>query len=236
MIRYCLHGSTIVLNSRCYVVLLLSVALLMASGVSYGKTDLEPALEIYPIDAESSDIRFAIYRTGMLARFGHNHVISVGYFEGTVYLHPNVERSSVELVIPVDRLIVDDPALRREEGDAFSSEPSADDINGTRANMLGKRLLDADQYPIIRVKGRKGSSGQELESVLNLSVEFLGRVIELSVPVALRLKGDQLEASGAFRLTHDQLGMTPFSVMMGALQVADEMDVKYRIRAERIKN
>ena len=80
MIRYCLHESTIVLNSRCYVVLLLSVALLMASGVSYGKTDLEPSLEIYPIDAESSDIRFAIYRTGMLARFGHNHVISVGYF------------------------------------------------------------------------------------------------------------------------------------------------------------
>ena len=163
-------------------------------------------------------------------------MISVGHFEGAVYLHPNVEQSSVELVIPVDRLIVDDPVLRREEGDAFSSEPSTDDIAGTRANMLGKRFLDADQYPTVRVKGRKGSSGQELESVLNLSVEFLGRVIELSVPVALRLKGDQLEASGAFRLTHDQLGMTPLSVMMGALQVADEMDVKYRVRAERIKN
>jgi hypothetical protein len=207
----------------------------MANGVAHGQTDFEPVLEVYQIDAENSDIRFFIYRTGMLAPFGHNHVVSVGHFGGTVYLHPNVERSSVELVIPVDRLIVDDPVLRSEAGDEFSSKPSADDINGTRANMLGKRLLDANQYPIIRVKGRKGSSVQELESVLNLSVEFLGRVIELSVPVALRLKGDELEVSGAFRLTHGQLGMTPFSVMMGALQVADEMDVKYRVRAERIK-
>jgi hypothetical protein len=167
----------------------------------------------------------------MLARFGHNHVISVGHFGGTVHLHPNVERSSVELAIPVDRLILGDPVLRSEEGAEFSSKPSADDINRTRANMLGKRLLNAEQYPIIRAKGRKGSSGEELESVLNLSVEFLGRVIKLSVPVALRLKGNELDASGAFRLTHGQLCITPFRVMMGALQVADEMDVKYRVRA-----
>lgn len=72
--------------------------------------------------------------------------------------------------------------------------------------------------------------------MLNLSVEFLGRVIELSIPVALRLKGDELEASGVFRLAHSQLGITPFRVIMGVLQVADEMDVKYRVRAERIKN
>ena len=184
------------LNSRCHIVLLSFVALLMANGVAHGQTDFEPVLEVYQIDAESSDIRFSIYRTGMLAPFGHNHVVSVGHFGGTVYLHPNGQRSSVELVIPVDRLIVDDPVLRSEAGDEFSSKPSADDINGTRANMLGKRLLDANQYPIIRVKGRKGSSVQELESVLNLSVEFLGRVIKLSVPVALRLKGNELDEIG----------------------------------------
>ena len=223
-------------DSMYQVFLLLSVALLMSSGVAHGQTDFQLALDIYKIDAESSDIRFFIYRAGMLARFGHNHVISVGHFEGTVHLHPNVEQSSVELAIPVDLLIVDDPVLRSEEGREFSSEPSADDINGTRANMLGKGLLNAEQYPIIRVKGRKGSSGQDLESVLNLSVEFLGRVIELSIPVALRLKGDELEASGVFRLAHSQLGITPFRVIMGVLQVADEMDVKYRVRAERIKN
>ena len=132
-------------------------------------------------------------------------------------------------MIPVEQLIVDDPILISEARDEFFRNPSVDDINGTRANMLGKRLLNAQQHPIIRIKGRKDSSGQEVEFVLDLSVEFLRRVIELSVPVTFRLKGDELEVSGAFRLTHGQLGLTPFRMMIGSLQIADELDLQYRI-------
>ncbi len=220
-------------NTMHYIVSLFFFALLMASGVAHGQTDTSTESDVYRIDAESSDIRLLIYRAGLLARLGHNHVISVGHLEGTVYLHPDLGKSSVELEIPVDQLIVDDPVLRTEEGDQFSTELSETDINRTRDNMLGKRVLHAEQFPIITIKGRGLASE---EAMLDLSVELLGRVIELSVPVAFRLEGDELEASGTLRLSHGALGLTPFRVMMGALRVADEMDLKYRVRARRVRN
>ena len=127
-----------------HIVSLFFVALLMASGIAHGQTDTSTALEVYRVDAESSDIRLLIYRAGVLARLGHNHVISVVELEGRVYLHPNPELSSMEVQIPVDRLIVDDPVMRSEEGDGFSTELSKADINRTRANMLGRRLLNTE--------------------------------------------------------------------------------------------
>jgi hypothetical protein len=41
-----------------------------------------------------------------------------------------------------------------------------------------------------------------------------------------------VSASGEFDLTHTALGMMPFSVMLGALQVADGMKFVYNVRAD----
>ena len=141
----------------------------------------------------------------------------------------------MEVQIPVDRLIVDDPVIRSEEGDGFSTELSKADINRTRANMLVRRLLNAEQYPIITIRGR-GLAVEEQEAILNLSVDLLGRVIERLVPVVFRLEGDILEVSGTLRLSHGELGLTPFRVITGVLRVADEMDLKFRVRARRVRD
>ncbi len=212
------------------------IALLMASGIAHGQTDTSTALEVYRVDAESSDIRLLIYSTGPLARFGHNHVISVAHLEGTVRLHPNPEQSSMEVEIPVDQLIVDDPVLRSEEGDEFSSELSETDIDRTRANMLGPRLLNAEQYPTITIRVRGLAVEEHDATTLNLSVELVGQVIERLVPVVLQLQGDELKVSGTLSLSHEELGLTPFSAMPGALRVADEMDSKFRVRARRVRD
>ena len=211
------------------------VALLVTSSIAHGQTSSSTASEVYRIDAESSDIRLLIYSAGPLARFGHNHVVSVARLEGTVRLHPNPEQSSMEVEIPVDQLIVDDPVLRSEEGDEFSSELSETDIDRTRANMLGPRLLNAEQYPTITIRGR-GLAVEEQDATLNLSVELVGQVIERLVPVVLQLQGDELKVSGKLSLSHGELGLTPFSAMLGALRVADEMDLKFRVRARRVRD
>jgi hypothetical protein len=207
----------------------------MAGDVVHGQTNAVGTLHVYEISAEDSDIRLLIYRTGAMARLGHNHVISVGELQGTVYVHSNLAESSMEIEISVDQLIVDDLALRQEEGEEFSGDPSESDINGTRDNMLGEQILHAEEYPSIRITSG-GPIGAEEEATINLSIRLLGRVVELSVPVSLQIAEDELQASGEFRLSHEQLGMKPFSVMMGAIQVANEMDLKYRIRAQRVPN
>ena len=214
------------------LVSLSSVSLVLASSVAWGQDNGSSDPSAYQVDAERSDIRFLIHRAGALSWLGHSHVISVGQLDGTIRVYPELEQSRFELVIPVQGLVLDDPPLRHEEGDEFSTDLSEHDIARTRKNMLGKRVMNAKQYPIVKLTGT-GLRNHGPDLVLELTIELLGRVVELQVPTTLLLDGDVLEATGTFRLSHSDLGMRPFTAMLGALRVAEEMDFKYRVRAQR---
>jgi hypothetical protein len=191
-------------------------------------------VELYEIDVESSELYWLVYRAGAFARFGHNHVISVGEMFGQVLLRPEVEQSQFEIEILVDGLVVDDPELLARESEQFTTVPTEAQVAGTRSNMLSEAVLDAERHPRIRIIGT-GPTVQVGEASLEVTVELLGRSIPLTIPTELAREGDVLEASGMFRLTHEALGMEPFSVMMGALQVGEPMDFVYRIVAHRIE-
>ena len=185
----------------------------------------------YTIDAAGSDVHWLVYKSGSLARLGHNHVISVAGLAGNVTADgATLSASHFELQFPVASLVVDDPTLRSGLGQDFSSVPSADDIAGTRKNMLSERVLMGDHFSTIRVSGQ-GPVGAADTQTLQITVDLLGRSVALTVPTKVEVRGDEISASGEFELTHTALGMTPFSVMLGALQVADKMKFVYRIHA-----
>ena len=60
---------------------------------------------------------------------------------------------------------------------------------------------------------------------------MLGRTIDLSVPTEVTIDGSELRAKGEFELNHADLGMQPFSVMMGALQVGEKLSFAYDVKA-----
>jgi hypothetical protein len=188
---------------------------------------------IYQVDLDSSEVYWRIYRAGAAARFGHNHVISVSELEGRVYRDADLSESRFELVLPVAAFVVDDPAIRSRYGEDFASEPSAEDIAGTRTNMLSENLLDGSGFPAVRVRGT-GPIEQGGNTVLALEIDIVGRTVPVTVPTTVDIDEQRLEARGEFRLTHEQLGLMPFSIMMGALRVAEEMDFTYRIVARRV--
>jgi len=185
----------------------------------------------FTIDAAGSDVHWLVYKAGTLARLGHNHVITVAELTGSVSTDgASPSASHFELQFPVASLVVDDPKLRSGLGPDFSSVPSADDVAGTRKNMLSERVLMGDHFATIRVSGQ-GPIGSADAQTLQITVELLGRSVALTVPTKVEISGDEVTASGEFELTHTTLGMTPFSVMLGALQVADKMKFVYRIHA-----
>jgi hypothetical protein len=59
---------------------------------------------------------------------------------------------------------------------------------------------------------------------------------EAQVPIALESVGDELLASGEFDLSHAQLGLKPYSVALGALRVAENLHLRYRLIAQREAN
>lgn len=187
--------------------------------------------QIYVVDAARSDVHWLVYRAGAFGRFGHNHVVSAGELAGRVVVdRGELAKSTFELEIPVASLVVDDPRLRSGLGDDFSSVPSEKDVEGTRRNMLSERVLDGERHALLRVTG-VGPIGTASGQTLTLTVHLLGREIALTVPTSVTIADGELVAAGEFRLTHDELGMQPFSVMGGALQVGNPLDFAYRVIA-----
>jgi len=189
----------------------------------------------YAIDPAASDIHWRVYKAGALSALGHNHVISADRVDGDVQLADAPQASRFELQIPVSALVVDSPALRQRYAGDFSAQPSAQAVADTRANMLGESLLKAGQYPHIRLSGTAvvGAGGTAQDLLLDATVELAGRSIKLRLPARVTIEGRELRASGNCTLSHQQLGLKPFSAALGALRVAQNIDFTYDILARR---
>jgi polyisoprenoid-binding protein YceI len=196
------------------------------------RPDAEPAEgRVYSVDAPASEVFWRISKAGVMARFGHNHVISAEQFDGSVVVDPNdATRSRFELTIPVAALVIDAPELRARFGEAFASVPSEADKEGTRNNMLGDGVLKAAMFPVVRVRGGELAGAGDAQT-LAIQIEILGDSFEFRVPGKVMFGDGTLEASGDFALDHADLGMTPFSALGGALQVGERIEFTYRIRA-----
>lgn len=192
--------------------------------------DLE-GKEHFVVDPSASEVYWTISKAGVMARFGHNHVISAEQFTGTVALdRDNLAASRFELEIPVGDLVVDDPELRSRLGEDFESVPSEEDKAGTRRNMLSEQLLKGDQYSLLRVRGG-GPEASGAARTLPVEIEIVGQTFTFDLPGDITVSDDHIEASGEFKLEHSDLGLTPFSALGGALQVGPTIEFSYRIRA-----
>lgn len=209
------------------------VAACLVGWLASGAASAQGADERYVVDATESDLHWLVYKAGALSRLGHNHTIAVGNLSGAVTVAGGDRSASkFELEFSVANLVVDDPTLRATLGADFASVPTPEDIAGTRKNMLSDRVLDGQTYPAIRIAGT-GPAGQAGKQVLAVKVEMLGRTIDLTVPTEVTIDGDELRAQGEFELNHADLGMQPFSVMMGALQVGEKLSFSYDVKARR---
>jgi polyisoprenoid-binding protein YceI len=179
-------------------------------------------------------VRVLVYRDGPMGHLGHNHVIAVRSLSGTVALAGDVEQSRFELSFPVDGLSVDEASLRAEEGADFSTTLDEAAIAGTREHMLGIALLNATSYPTIHLQSqqlRQAADGVHITTAMTVRTV----TAEVDVPVNnWHADGHELQISGEFDLTHAQLGLTPYSVALGALRVAERMHVRYRLVASRV--
>ncbi len=185
---------------------------------------------VYRIEGGASSLQVLAYRAGPLAALGHDHVITNSALGGWVLAAGAVTASSFRIDIQTSRFVVDDAAARRAAGADFS-EPVAEDARaGTRAHMLGPTQLDAARFPTIVVRSLaiRGSAPRFAATV---AIQIAGRKATLTVPFVLSRSRDRLTASAAFTLRQSALGLTPYSVMLGALRVRDQVRVALRIVA-----
>jgi hypothetical protein len=184
----------------------------------------------YRVVAAESLLTIQVYRGGSMAKLGHNHVIASRSLNGSVWVTGDALATRFDIRMPVNDLTVDEPDLRERAGAEFPREVPQNARDGTRKNLLSPQLLDAPNYPEVRMRGLQvTAAGEGYEAAIEVTVK--DRVQVLRVPIRVRIEPDGLVASGEFPLRHAELGLTPFSIMMGAIVVQDEMRVKFEVSA-----
>jgi polyisoprenoid-binding protein YceI len=162
------------------------------------------------IDADHSELKVRVFKTGFFSAFAHNHEIEAPIANGAVDFSSNPE-----VVLRVDgrRLRVLDP------------EASA----GTRAEiqrtMEGPAVLDVEHFPQISFQSIRvellGNDRWKVHGDLTLH----GKTKPVSVVVAL--KGGHYR--GFVTLRQRDFGITPVSIAGGTVKVKNEVRVEFDI-------
>jgi hypothetical protein len=196
-----------------------------------------PPGRLYRVDEHQSELRILVYRAGPLARLGHNHVMVNRAISGAVSLADAAGASEFWLNVPVAGFVVDDAEARREEGADFAGDVPDDAKSGTLHNMLSAALLDAEKFPEITVESvaasgaQNGAAAAGGASTATVAISVAGHESKVDVPFTLQIDSRRLSATGSLELRQSLLGLTPFSLMLGALQVQDAMTIKFDIVA-----
>jgi hypothetical protein len=184
----------------------------------------------YAVLPDRSEVRFLVYRSGPLARLGHNHVILAKNIRGEIALASDFSQSTFSLSLPVKDFVVDENPARAVEGEAFAVQPDADAVAATTENMLSDKVLDAERYPTVEIESI-AVVGPTWGADVRIRIALHGQSREMSVPTAIDMRGDELIATAFLAINQTDFGITPISVLGGGLQVDNAVRVRIRIVA-----
>ncbi len=191
-----------------------------------------PGGTVYRVDPVVSEVSILVYRGGALARLGHNHVLSVKSLEGQVAVSPEAGGSSFDLSFPVAQLVVDDAQARRNAGTEFPGEIDQGARDGTRKNMLRAEVLDAEHFPRVSLRAvRVTPPWQAAHALTRITLKDVSR--EIDVPLSIEVTAGRVTATGQFALRQTDFGIKPFSIGLGALEVVDQLQVRFKVVGNR---
>ncbi|HEX6928520.1 MAG TPA: YceI family protein, partial [Gammaproteobacteria bacterium] len=190
-----------------------------------------PDSPAYAVDPAASQLRVLVHRDGPLARFGHSHVV-IAPVSGIVHAGEKSADSGFRLEVRVDDFDVDPAAARAEEGGEFAADVSAEAREGTRANLLGEKLLDAENHPRIVIES-VSLSGPRWNPDVIARITLRGVARNVEFPAAVFEAGDTITVIANFTLVQSEFGIAPFSAFGGGLKVRDALDVRVKLVARR---
>ncbi len=184
----------------------------------------------YRIDATRSELRVLVYRGGSLAALGHNHVIVDSAISGWVRSGEALRDSSFHLQLAPADFAIDPPAARAQEGADFADEVADEARAGTRRNLLSGAQLDADSFPLILVES-VSVQGAGNAATATFRITVAGRTRLATAPFTFDRNPGSVRVRADFRLRQSALGIEPLRVLLGRLQVEDEMHLKLELLA-----
>lgn len=206
------------------------VGLQLMVAYSVASSSVANAAErIFSIVPRESRVILFLARKGFFSLLAHDHVMVVREISGTIrYDDERIEKSSIQLSIPVKGLLVD-PLVERQRLQ-LTGELSKGEIQEIRSIMLSPRVLDAERFPTVEITSLavRGTPGK-----LTLDLKWRIRGVErvLSATAEVTVSGNILRAKGEIFLLQTQFGILPYSTLLGTIAVEDQIGVKFDLVA-----
>ena len=188
---------------------------------AYYRQARELGNEILSVDSTQSLVVIEVHRAGPLAWLGHDHVVASHNLRGYV----SIAEGQADLFVPLEQLVADEPELRTDAG--FNTQPSKEDIEATYLNM--QNALESGHFPFALIHITRTSADRPQMEV-SITLHGIKRTYEVQAHIEFVPNG--VAINGWMSLNQADFGITPLSVMGGAIQVQDKLDLRFHILAQ----
>jgi len=201
----------------------------------------------YEVIPEESVFAIGTHKAGFAAGWAHNHlIVASDYTARLVFDAADPTRTSFQIRLPVEGLVVDDPVIkdrwypRLHEldvwGDSFRGM-SEEDREEVRANMLDEKQLYADSFPTIEARSttiepreaERGDTAFPYEVLLAVTIR--GETVHRPFVARYAIEDETLivEALGMYYFS--DFGIEPYSKFMGSVRNKNEFHLYLYLRA-----
>ena len=196
----------------------LAVALALAGSLSLRAA----GPRTFTVEPDRSRAMIAVGKSGAFSFAGHTHEVEAPVSGGIVRLDPDApSKSDVKLEFNAARLRV------------TGKGESADDVPKVQEAMIGEMVLDVKKFPTIAFESTsvtaKGAA-PSLDLTVSGRLTIRGTTRPVTAPVAVRIDGATLTATGKFLIKQTDFGIKPISVG-GVVKVKDELTISFTIAA-----
>ncbi|MHC9292600.1 YceI family protein [Mycobacterium sp. LTG2003] len=168
----------------------------------------------WTLNASDGELLLHTGVTGTAARMGHRLTIALTSWRATVQWMGD---DPAEITVTVDL----------ESLDVIRGEGGVTPLSGAEKKLVranATKSLRAGRFPQARFQSTTIERDTDVIRLIG-TLELNGRVGEQTVDVRVEDAGDSWRISGATVVAHTDYGVKQYSMMMGAMKVADEVRV-----------
>lgn len=175
-----------------------------------------------PIDPEKSELVVLVWKRGIAAAAGHDHVVRATRFGGSLE-RPDPSHVKVDVTVETASLTPDEPALREK---LRVGPPVNDkDRKEIEEHLKGPGQLDIEKFGSIHFESTQSTLDEKGKGSIKGWLTLHGVTKEVECPVTVTRTNDRLRGSARLRLTLSDFGVQPFSALLGMLGNRDVVEL-----------
>ena len=179
---------------------------------------------VYELGPATATLTVKTGRQGMAARAGHDLVLDVTQWNGSLVIDPDSSRSELSVTVDAGSLEIRDAV-------GGVKPLTADDRTEIRRNIADK-VLHVGKNPAITFASTavKHTNDRTLAVAGNLAIAGVTRPVQFDVTLAPG--GNSAVLRATVTIAQSKFGIRPFSALMGTLKVADNVEITGEARLQ----